>query len=328
MWGAATAAFQIEGATTADGRGESIWDRFALDARQGRERRHGRPGLRALPPLAGRPRPDAVARARRLPLLDRLAAHPAGRARTRRTGRASTSTAGSPRACSERGIRPLATLYHWDLPQALEDEGGWALARRRRAVRRVRAASSSTGSATSSTTGSRTTSPGSRRSSATRTASKAPGRPTGRGRSRAAHHPLLSHGAAVRAFRERGGDGRIGITLDLTIAEPASESAEDVAAAQRLDGHHNRWFLDPVFSGSYPSDMVELYERDASGLWTSFRTATSSTDRAADRLPRRQLLPAEPGRGRRRRHPPLGLRERRAVRAARRRWAGRSCRRR
>ncbi len=67
--------------------------------------------------------------------------------------------------------------------------------------------------------------------------------------------------AAVRAFRERGGDGRIGITLDLTVAIPASDSPEDEAAALRLDGHHNRWFLDPIFRGAYPADALELYEQ-------------------------------------------------------------------
>ncbi len=91
--------------------------------------------------------------------------------------------------------------------------------------------------------------------------SKAPGVsdwPTALG---AAHHSLLAHGAAVRAFRERGGDGRIGITLDLTVAIPASDSPEDEAAALRLDGHHNRWFLDPIFRGAYPADALELYEQ-------------------------------------------------------------------
>ena len=93
------------GRRDADGRGESIWDRFCRDAGQGRERRHRRPGLRPLPPLAGRPRPDGLARRRRLPVLDRLAAHPARRARPGEPARGSTSTAGSSRACSSAGSR-------------------------------------------------------------------------------------------------------------------------------------------------------------------------------------------------------------------------------
>src|SRR5205823_3821371 len=75
----------------------------------------------------------------------------------------------------------------------------------------------------------------------------------------ASHHALLAHGAAVQAFRDRGREGRIGITLDLTIAEPATGSAEDRAAAARLESHHNRWFLEPVFRGAYPQDMIDLY---------------------------------------------------------------------
>jgi beta-glucosidase len=83
---------------------------------------------------------------------------------------------------------------------------------------------------------------------------------------RAAHHALLAHGVAVRDFRAAGRSGRIGITLDLTVARPATQSAEDVAAAVRLDGHHNRWFLDALLRGAYPADVLELYEREAGPL--------------------------------------------------------------
>jgi beta-glucosidase len=65
----------------------------------------------------------------------------------------------------------------------------------------------------------------------------------------------------VREFRTAGRPGRIGITLDLTVARPASDAPEDGAAAQRLDGHHNRWFLDALLRGAYPADMLELYEQ-------------------------------------------------------------------
>jgi beta-glucosidase len=78
---------------------------------------------------------------------------------------------------------------------------------------------------------------------------------------RASHHVLLSHGRVVRAFRESGAQGRIGITLNLTVARPGRDRDDDRAAAERLDGHFNRWFLDPLFRGAYPADMLELYER-------------------------------------------------------------------
>jgi beta-glucosidase len=71
---------------------------------------------------------------------------------------------------------------------------------------------------------------------------------------------LLAHGAAVRAFRAGGYDGRIGITLNLTVARPASTSPDDAAAARRADGYENRWLLDPVLRGGYPFDMVELFD--------------------------------------------------------------------
>jgi beta-glucosidase len=95
---------------------------------------------------------------------------------------------------------------------------------------------------------------------------KAPGATDWRRALRASHHVLLSHGRVVQAFRETGRRGRIGITLDLTVARPASDAPEDVAAAVRLDGHHNRWFLDPIFRGAYPGDLAELYEREFGAL--------------------------------------------------------------
>ena len=66
----------------------------------------------------------------------------------------------------------------------------------------------------------------------------------------------------VREFRKAGRTGRIGITLDLTVARSATQSGQDIAAAERLDGHHNRWFLDALLRGAYPADMLELYERE------------------------------------------------------------------
>ena len=105
VWGAATASYQIEGATNEDGRGESVWDRFCRDAGQGAERRHGRGRVRLLPPLSRRHRADARARARRVPLLDRVAArHPDGRGAGERR-RASTSTTGSSTSCSATASR-------------------------------------------------------------------------------------------------------------------------------------------------------------------------------------------------------------------------------
>ena len=143
LWGAATAAYQIEGAVAEDGRSPSIWDTFSHTP--GNDRRTATPATSpATTTTAGREDIALMQRAgrRRLPVLDRLAA---GRARRRRPGqrrRASTSTTGWSTACWRRASRPFATLYHWDLPQALQDRGGWPAAGDRRALRRVRRRSS------------------------------------------------------------------------------------------------------------------------------------------------------------------------------------------
>ena len=259
VWGAATAAFQIEGATTADGRGESIWDRFA--ATDGKVA-HGDTGDPACEHYY-RWRDD-------LDLMRSLGLEgyrfsiswpriqPGGRGPANQRGidfyRALVE------GMLERGIRPLATLYHWDLPQALEDEGGWAS---REVVDRFTEYALIMFDALGDVVPEWIThnEPWVTSFLGYAYGTKAPGLsdwPTALG---AAHHSLLAHGAAVRAFRERGDDGRIGITLDLTVASAGGSSADDEAAAVRFDGHHNRWFLDPVFLGSYPADMLEYYEQ-------------------------------------------------------------------
>ncbi len=103
VWGAATASYQIEGAVDEDGRGESVWDRFCATPGKVSERRHRRSRVRLLPPLPRRHRPDAAARPRRVPLLDRVAARPAERPRRGEHRRASTSTTGSSTSCSGTG---------------------------------------------------------------------------------------------------------------------------------------------------------------------------------------------------------------------------------
>jgi beta-glucosidase len=165
----------------------------------------------------------------------------------------------------ERGIAPLATLYHWDLPQALQDEGGWAS---RDVVARFAEYAELAFDALGDVVDDWIThnEPWVTSFLGYGHGVKAPGRRDWGAAVAAAHHALLAHGAVVRDFRTAGRSGRIGITLDLTVARPASADPADVEAARRLDGHHNRWFLDAVLRGSYPEDVLELYERETGPL--------------------------------------------------------------
>jgi beta-glucosidase len=258
VWGAATAAFQIEGATTADGRGESIWDRFA--SVEGNVA-HGDTGDPACEHYY-RWRDD-------LDLMQSLGLggyrfsiawpriQPDGRGPANRRGLDFYRTLVE--GMLERGIRPLATLYHWDLPQALQDEGGWAS---RDVVERFTEYARIVFGALGDLVPAWIThnEPWVTSFLGYAYGSKAPGLRDWPAAIRASHHALLAHGMAVRAFRDGGHDAEIGITLDLTVAIPATGSEADRVAAGRLDGHHNRWFLDPVFRGRYPEDMIAFYE--------------------------------------------------------------------
>ena len=88
----------------------------------------------------------------------------------------------------------------------------------------------------------------------------APGRTSERDAVAAAHHLLLSHGWAVEAIRRAAPGAQVGITLNLSHAYPASDTPEDEAAAWEVDGGTNRWFLDPIFRGAYPADLLERNE--------------------------------------------------------------------
>lgn len=305
VFGAATAAYQIEGAARADGRGESIWDRFSHT-----------PGKVA----NGDTGDDACDHYHRwredLDLMQSLGLggyrfsiawpriQPDGRGPANRKGLDFYRRLAE--GLRERDIRPLATLYHWDLPQALEDAGGWPS---RETVERFAEYAAIVFEALGDAVGDWIThnEPWVASFLGYAHGTKAPGVRSWPKAIAASHHLLLSHGAAVRAFREQGHGGRIGITLDLTIAEPATGAAEDKAAADRLHSHHNRWFLEPLTGGAYPQDMVDWYGQRFGPL-----TAVRDGDLEAIAQPidflgvnfyRPNLVAADPGR------PPLELRE-------------------
>jgi beta-glucosidase len=260
VWGAGTAAFQVEGATTADGRGESIWDRFAATAGNVADGDTGEPACEHY----YRWREDLdLMRDLKLQSYRFSIAWP----RVQPDGRGPANRKGLDfyrrlaEGLRERGIAPFATIYHWDLPQALEDGGGWAS---RDVVDRFAEYARLVLDELDDVVVDWVThnEPWVTSFLGYAAGVKAPGLRDWAAAIRASHHALLAHGVVVREFREAGRPGRIGITLNLTVADPAGESDEDLAAARRLDGYQNRWFLDPLFRGEYPSDMVELYERE------------------------------------------------------------------
>jgi beta-glucosidase len=252
--GAATAAYQIEGATRVDGRGESIWDRFAHTP--GRVAR-GETGdvacdhyhrweadLDLMAALGIETYRFSIAWPRVLPNGDGTV-NSAGLAFYRRLAE----------GLRDRGIEPVATLYHWDLPQALQEQGGWGeRATAERFAEYVAVVAEELGDVIGEWI--TINEPWVVAFQGHAYGTKAPGVRDWPTALRASHHVLLAHGLAAQMLGPRAG-----ITLNLAPVEPETDSAADRQAAERWDGHINRWFLDPVLRGEYPRDMVELYER-------------------------------------------------------------------
>ncbi len=255
VWGAATASYQIEGATNADGRGESVWDRFA--ATPGKVR-NGDSGEIACD-FYHRYRDDvALMRELGLDAFRFSIAWP----RVVPDGRGHVSAAGLDfydRLVDEllaAGIEPFATLFHWDTPQALEDAGGWpARATAEAFVEYTEVVVDRLGDRVRRWT--THNEPWVYAWLGHAVGEHAPGRTSEADAVAAAHHLLLSHGWAVQAIRRASPDAEVGISLNLAHSYPASASPEDEAAAWKVDGEGNRWFLDPIFNGSYPPDLLE-----------------------------------------------------------------------
>ncbi|GLW63683.1 beta-glucosidase [Actinomadura rubrobrunea] len=258
LFGAATAAYQIEGAVTADGRGPSIWDDFCRvpgaiaggdTADTACEHYHRwredvalmrRLGLDAYRFSVAWPRviPDGAGAVNGLGLdfYDRLVD-----------------------ALLDAGIRPFVTLYHWDLPSALQARGGWP-------ARDTAARFADFAAVVAARLGDRVTD--------WTTVNEplctawighlegrfAPGVRDLRQAVHASHHLLLAHGLGAAAVRAHAAaKPSIGLVNNLSPIEPASDRDEDVRAAVRADGHVNRWWLDPVHGRGYPADMIEVY---------------------------------------------------------------------
>ncbi|MBD3347638.1 MAG: beta-glucosidase [Candidatus Eisenbacteria bacterium] len=254
VWGVATSAQQIEGGRNAGGRGDSVWDRYALQEgaiedgsdpftacdhyHRWREDvdlmswlgvdayRFSISWSRIMPD--GKGLPNAAG----LDFYDRLVD-----------------------ALLAAGIEPFITLNHWDMPAALTDEGGWPSRDTVAAfVEYTRAVTSRLGDRVRSWT--THNEPWCVATLGYEEGHHAPGHKDPEEALRAAHHLLLSHGLALRAIREQVQDPSAGIVLNLVPARPHSDTDEDREAARRFEGFFNRWYLDPLYRGEYPEDAV------------------------------------------------------------------------
>jgi len=260
VWGVATSAFQIEGASDIDGKGPSVWDTFCkqpgaiADASDGtvaceHYQRYeqdldmiAKLGVNAYRFSASWPRVQATGsgawNAKGLDFYERLVD-----------------------GLLARGIAPYLTLNHWDLPQALQDQGGWAkrdtahrfvdyaLAMHARLGDRVVSIATHNEPWVMSVLGHET-------------GIFAPGIKSRATAMQVAHHLMLSHGMALRALREAGCKASLGIVLNLAPIEPATDSAADRAKARLEDGRLVRWYMDPLFKGAYPADVIDHLEND------------------------------------------------------------------
>jgi beta-glucosidase len=260
IWGAATSSYQIEGAPDVDGKGESVWDRFthtpgAIWNQETGDRACNHYHLykedvdlmsslglkayrfsiswpRIFPQGGGRVNREGLDFYRRL--VERL---------------------------HNNGIKPVITLYHWDLPQALQERGGW-LNRDTARYFEEYAASIFENLDQSVDMWITINEPWVIAFLGHAFGIHAPGINDFNAALLVAHHLLLAHGLAVKAFRESERENEsIGIALNLAPVQPMTNSSSDLEAAERSDGFMNRWFLDPIFKGFYPADMIDILSR-------------------------------------------------------------------
>ena len=257
-WGVATSSYQIEGAATAGGRGPSIWDTFSRV-----------PGA-VINGDSGDVACDHYHRYNEdLDLIKWLGVN--AYRFSIAWPRIFPQGAGSPNQAGidfydrlidgalERGITPWPTLYHWDLPQALEDKGGWnSRATSERFAEYAHLMAEKFGDRVKNWT--TLNEPFCSAWLGYLYGVMAPGIKDLQTAINASHHLLLGHGLATQAIRSVASDLRVGIVLNLTPAIPLNE--KDELAAKYADGFDNRWYADPVFKGSYPQDIVEGFGKE------------------------------------------------------------------
>lgn len=256
LWGSATASYQIEGAVAEDGRGPSIWDTFSHTPGKVL---HGDTGDVAVDHYHRVPEDVAIMQDLGLQAYRFSLAWP----RIMPTGTGEVNQAGLDFYSDlvdrllAAGIKPVVTLYHWDLPQALEDAGGWtnratahAFADYARVVARALGDRIHLWTTLNEPWCSAFLGYGS--------GVHAPGVTDPAAALAATHHLNLAHGLAARAIRdELGADTPVSITLNLHVTRAASPAPQDVEAKRRIDTIANEVYLGPLLEGAYPAQVMD-----------------------------------------------------------------------
>ncbi|WP_221584981.1 GH1 family beta-glucosidase [Microbacterium sp. G2-8] len=259
LFGAATAAYQIEGAAFEEGRTASIWDAFARVPGAVIAGDNGDVACDHYHRYA-----DDVALMKDLGIQSYRFSTSWSRVRPDGGDVNAAGVDFYSRLVDElldAEILPWLTLYHWDMPQALEERGGWTS---RDTVDRFVEYALTMHDALGDRVDIWTTlnEPWCSSFLSYTAGAHAPGRQSVHDGLLASHHLLLAHGRTISELRARDPELDLGITLNLTVAEPADPSdAADRDAARRIDGQFNRWFLDPILRGSFPQDIVEDIRR-------------------------------------------------------------------
>lgn len=258
IWGAATSAYQIEGAFDADGKTDSIWDTFTR-RRKIKNRENGNIACDHYHRM-----PQDVELMRKLGLQAYRFSLAWTRILPHNGGTANTKGLDFYNRLIDRllaaGIRPFITLYHWDLPQYLEDQGGWTA---RDTIGRFEDFVSICAKAF----GDRVkdfivfNEPMIFLSLGYLLGIHAPGRRGFKNFFSSSHHVLLAQAGGAAALRSQIPDAQIGTTISATAAYPATESSLDKAAARRFDIFYNTFYLEPVLTGKYPTEHFPVLQK-------------------------------------------------------------------
>ncbi|UPK73723.1 GH1 family beta-glucosidase [Nocardioidaceae bacterium SCSIO 66511] len=259
VWGAATASYQIEGAVRTDGRSPSIWDTFSHTPGQVLRDHNGDiacdhynrylEDVRLMRELGLDAYRFSISWPRVTPDVDETRLGPVNPKGLDFYARLTD-------ALLDAGIDPVVTLYHWDLPQRLEDAGGWP---RRETAERFGEYAAVVAERLGDRVGTFITvnEPWCSAYLGYASGVHAPGRTDPADALAAVHHLNLAHGLAVESIRAYAPNAKVGVTLNLASVRPETLADSDTAAARRVDGLQNRVFLDPMLDGRYPADVVD-----------------------------------------------------------------------